>query len=1012
VCLLVFVCSAGAFAQASAGYGSVAGTVLQSGTDGMPDALVVLSNPDLALEITMTTTDDGIFRSATVVPAAGYSIKVTHKKYQTWQSEKFTIATGQTVRFKISLEQDTGEKGTPSSGKILLLDDSETPGEIFTSNDVQNLPAVGRNLSELIFLGPAVKQAAAVPGLMVSLSQPFPNILLTDGLDTTDSYPLQNPALSRQVSQDAVESLHILSGVFPIEYGRAMGGIVDTSTKSGGLGYHGNVYATFRPKSLASSDKFADGIDVRQTQHREGVSVGGPVWADQIFFFVNIDAMNRDGQGVNRITNPLIANPAGNAVLSSNCVVGSPVTPTQASATQCAAAIKFVQAQMNVTTPLWEHSDAGFAKFDYRRGNNNTFSVGANASHWRAPSLAQTEVVAPNGGLLGDPLQREEVRFVNAGWTSILTPSMANDLHVGWYKDRISQYPSSPFATTNFTDLTIAGAQLGATQKYTTFLPNETRYQLVENFHENSNTHQFLAGGDLSSTADHLDSLANASGLYVYPSLTSFAEDFSGGGLKQYTSFNQTFLNPNRTETSKEMNVYGSDIWRATDRLTLSLGLRYERPMLQKPTETNTAYYSTGTIPSPGLDFAPRAGIAYMVNEKTVLRMGYGFYYTPFPGQMIDDLFLGNGLYQTNISVLPSQTGAPQFPNVIAATGIPKGTSNLVETESKFRNPYSQEGSVAVERHFGRNSTLTIEYLRSRGYKMWSVLDQNLFNPTKTETYTIDNAAGQAVNTYATTYWTGKNDSSFAHIYTITNTASSWYQGGAAQWHSHIGHGMDLSANYTWSHATDNLGPASSTGFALMGTTTGDVTADKGRSPFDQRNRGDLKWLWAPTVASGSVAASVINGWVISLVASGGTSQSATPIIMVQGQQFSTVNMPFTNAINGSGGWARVPFEPVGSLNIPSQYDLDVRVGRSFSFSDRFKATVSIAAFNLLNRQAATMVDTIAYLSVAPLAAGLSTGPFAGILKPVPELGTGIASQGYPDGTNARRCQLEFRVAF
>jgi hypothetical protein len=1008
------VSSASAWGQAaSAGFGAVAGTILQSNTDGFPDVQVILSNPDLAIALKLTTSDDGIFLSTSVVPAAGYSLKATHKGYFAWQSDKFTVSAGKTVNFRISLEADNVENGPRSAGKMDLVDTTKIGvTEIVTAQEVRQLPSGGVRLDEVIPLAPAVTVSEGVPGLIVMHALPWSNVLLTDGIDTTDSYPLLNPGISRQVSQNAIDSVQVLSLTSPDAFGRAMGGIVDTSTQSGGTAYHGSGYTYYRDPSMAANDAFAAGYDLRQKQHLTGANVEGPVWGNRIFFFVDLEAMNRDAQGLNRISSPLIANPAGTAVLASNCVIGPTTTTAAATAAQCAAATKFLQSQMNVTAPFWEHSDLGLARLDYRRKDGNAVSVEANAMHWRAPSLAQSEAVAPNGGLLGDPLLHEEARFVNVGWTSVLTPSMSNDLHAGWYKDRNVEYPSSPLPSTGFTGIAVAGTNVGATQKYTTTVPNETRYQLVENFHSTVNSHQFLAGGDLSDTGDTINSLANASGLYTYPSLTSFADDFSGGGTKTYTSYNQTVGNPNRTFHARELNVFASDTWRASDRLTVNLGLRYERPKLPQPTEVNTSYYATGVISSPGLDLAPRAGFAYKVSDKTVIRAGYGFYYAPFPGQFVDELFLGNGLYQTNITVNPNQTGAPIFPNVVSATGLPKGASNLFFANSKLRNPLAQEGSALLETHIGRYSSLTFGYNRSRGYKLWTAVDLNLVTPTKLETYTIDNLAGQAVATYLTSYWTGKNDANFGHLYNLQNNGSIWYQSGTAQWQSQFSHGLSLSAVYTYTYSRDDLGANSALGFALIGSYTGDVNNDKGSSAYYQPQRGVIRSTWQPTVDRGPVANALVNGWILSGIATLASGQPVTPLVSVQGQQFSGVIMPYTSSLNGTGGWSRVPFEPVGSLHTAPQYNLDMRLARRVSFTERVKGTFSIEAYNLTNRQSATLVNAIEYLSVAPLATGLASGPTAGILKPVPGAGAGIASQGFPDGTTARRVQLEFRISF
>jgi hypothetical protein len=140
--------------------------------------------------------------------------------------------------------------------------------------------------------------------------------------------------------------------------------------------------------------------------------------------------------------------------------------------------------------------------------------------------------------------------------------------------------------------------------------------------------------------------------------------------------------------------VYVQDTWKATRTLTLSGGLLWEKTKTSQPTEaaTNTVYYNTGTIPSRTLNLEPRAGLAYLASPRTAFRASYGWYYAPFTGQLVDALFLGNGVYQTSISVNPNQSGALVFPKVFAPTAtLPNGVANIMYAESKLRQPYSQQ---------------------------------------------------------------------------------------------------------------------------------------------------------------------------------------------------------------------------------------------------------------------------------------------------------------------------------
>ena len=976
----------------------------------MPEATVVLANPSLGTHVTLTTSDDGVFAAATVIPAAGYTLKVTRDGYQGWQSGPFAVSAGQTVEFRIPLQAEgTSAKGNAGSAQSQKLDLSKTgTSEQMSPREVDLLPTSSRRLDDLIPLAPAVTTSESQPGFIATRGLPFSSAMFFDGLYTTNGYFVQEPGVARQVPQDAVQDFQVQASDAPAEYGRSIGGLVNAASRSGTTGYHGSVYEYLRSPGLSAFNAYAVGYDTRQKQHQFGGEVGGPIYGDRLFFFVNIEGLDRRGEGLNRITNPLIADPSGRTVLLSNCT---------ATAVQCAAAARFLQAQMNVLEPLWEHSLTGLAKIDYRRSERNAFSFDANAINHHAPSLAEAEQVAPNGGLLGDPTMLDQTRYAKAGWVGSVSPDTVNDLRLGWYQDRIAAYPNPAGLSTGTLGISIAGTTVGQQQPYTGILPDEHRFQLIDNFHRTYNSHLFQVGVDWSRTRDAIDSYPNAAGTYLYTSLTAFAEDFTTATSKNYTAFTQTFGSPLSILHIREINLYAQDTWKATSRLTVTYGLRYERPFLPQPpaNTVNTDFYETATITAPWLNLAPRFGFAYMLDNKTVLRAGYGWYYEPFPGQFLDTLFLGNGVYQPSISVNPNQANSPAFPNVIKSIAtIPGGTREVAYGTSKLRNPYTQDINIAVERGLTSDSTLTVGYIRTRGYKLWTASDQNLAGPTISEVYAVDNAAHQQVSTYSTPYYTSTGGGNYSHVYQINNSGSYWYDALATQWQMRFSHGFNLGASYTWSHAIDDLGAASASGFSLVPSSTGDLNADRGRSSLDQRQRAVIRWTWEPNLGSGKSAPvrTLLNGWAFSGLATLASGEPVTPLVYVQGQQFAGVTMAYTSSLNGSGGWNRVPFDTVNSLSLGSQYTINGRLARSFSFRERVKATVAFEAFNVLNRQFATAINNIAYLSVSPLAPGLVNGPHTGMLMPVPGLGTGIASQGFPDGTNARRAQVAFRVAF
>jgi outer membrane receptor protein involved in Fe transport len=195
--------------------------------------------------------------------------------------------------------------------------------------------------------------------------------------------------------------------------------------------------------------------------------------------------------------------------------------------------------------------------------------------------------------------------------------------------------------------------------------------------------------------------------------------DFSGNtsGAKDWINFTQTIGNPIVDFTIPDYSFFAQDQIKATPRLTLNLGLRYDYSDLPQPTVTNSDYPATGRIPNYSANLAPRIGFAYALDSqsKTVLRGGYGIFYARYPGGLINTLFLGNGLYQKSISLTSSNASdlaaGPVFPNVLPNTGNynpPRGSVSLNIASQNFRDPYTQQADLAIERQLTQTLGLTV----------------------------------------------------------------------------------------------------------------------------------------------------------------------------------------------------------------------------------------------------------------------------------------------------------------
>jgi hypothetical protein len=120
--------------------------------------------------------------------------------------------------------------------------------------------------------------------------------------------------------------------------------------------------------------------------------------------------------------------------------------------------------------------------------------------------------------------------------------------------------------------------------------------------------------------------------------------------------------------------------------------------------------------------------------------------------------------------------------------------------------------------------------------------------------------------------------------------------------------------------------------------------------------------------------------------------------VFVSGTQFS--GPAFNNTLNGLGGSTRVPFLARTSIPVDNIRRVDARLTKAFRISERVQTMFNFEVFNVFNRVTDTSVASQAYEARA------------GVLTPVAGVGRGVASQGFPDGTNARRAQIALRFIF
>jgi outer membrane receptor protein involved in Fe transport len=1003
-------------AQSAGGVSGITGTVRDASGSVVPNAKVVISSTNQGKLRSIQTNEAGVFTAPALLPGSGYQVTVTAPGFAEYDAKDLVLQVGQNLSLNVSLEVGQTATNVEVTAAAQLVEDTKTDvSQVVDNTEIMNLPINGRRVDSFVLNTPGVTNDSYF-GLLSFRGVAGNNSFLLDGNDNTEQFYDENAGRTRivsQISADAVQEFQVVSSNYSAEYGRAMGGVVNTVTKSGTNEYHGGAFYFLRSTGFDARDTFSA---FNPTEHRiqTGGTLGGPIVKDKLFFFLSTDITRRNFPMSDSWVRVGIVNPTTETWVG----CGLPATPAQCQA------INALLPRFYGQIPRTADNDLYFGRMDYHLSDRNTLSASFNFLRWLSPNGIQTGLSSTTGaGITGNGNDSVAVRNGKLTWTSVPTNSMVNELRYGLDTDRQADTfnQAELGGGLGYLDVAVGGTssstnvQLGPATYLPRVEPLETRNEIADDLTWTKGTHTLKFGFNFVNTEDDVSYLSNRYGSYTYQTVTQFAEDYSGNttGQKNWETYTQTFGNPVADYTIRELGFYAQDQWRATQKLTLTLGLRYDYSIAPTPPVVNPDWPQTGHIHTGPLDLAPRIGIAYRLNDKTVLRGGYGNYFARLVGGLVDNVFTGQGLYQTSITLSdtnPVQLAAgPNFPNALAAppTGANVAASNLQFTAPGLKTPYSEQASLALERQIGSDMALTVSGIWSRGVNLYGVTDLNAPPLGPAFTYTIDNASGTPVGTYTTNvYLNPRPNTKYGSVLETTNGVSSFYDAMVLTFEKRFSHGIQWLASYTWSHEIDD-GQGAATNAIFFSTDSpwtynGDYGFDKGSGALDQRHRLVYSFVWTPTFthANGAFFKYVVNNWQFSSITTLSSGRNVGPV-EVRMTDTPVPGMLFNSTLDGFGGNTRVPFQPIDSLYTPPFYREDLRLTKNIPISERVKLALAFEAFNVSNSWTPTTLSQQEYTEAK------------GVLTLTPTAyGVGQADGGFPDGTQARRLQVSARLSF
>ena len=752
-------------------------------------------------------------------------------------------------------------------------------------------------------------------------------------------------------------------------------------------------------------------------RHQFGGGIGEPIVRDRLFFFFSGDQQLRNFPATANSGNPgaifapiTVAPPAVGASACTNTAKGAFAALSEGNILSCRG---FTQAQVNsalsfLTTLTGQVPRTGdqlilLPKIDWNITKKHHASFTYNRLRWASPAGIQTAGVV-NRGLesFGDDFVKED--WGVARLTSSFSSTVTNELRYQIGRDFEYEFAQPPIAGEPVSSqgsspqITISG--LGGNYIFgkPNFLdraafPKEMRNQIADTISWSHGSHLLKFGFDINHVNDIENNLFSGAGAYSYNIRADYISDYiiamnglgpvcsagdaaAIGTLPCFNSFTQQIGPTTYAFSTDDLAFFVQDDWRVAPRFTLNLGVRYETELFPDPQIPNPALPNTSKFPGDRADVGPRLGFAWDItgDGKTIVRAGYGIFY----GRIINST-IANAISNTanpqgsQLSFFFPQgvKGEPTYPNVVSTGTL--GTLQAVQFAPHTRNPMVHEFDVDFERQIATNTMVSLSYLGSLGGNLPRFVDVNLAAPTQTTTYTFKGGPfdGQKLTV---PLFTQRLNPSFGAITNVEDNVSSKYNAVVAALNRRFYRGLQVQTSFTYSHSYD-YGQSSQTFTATNNVLNPlDFTQEYGRSNFDVRERFSFGAVWTPDVyrgdhillkelvngftisplvniSSGAPYTGLLSGTAPSLTASGASCKAGTPGCI----------SPISSGILGAGGTNRLSNLPPNAFQMPRTANLDLRLEKSFRLGEHRAFTITGDAFNALNHNNITGVNTTIY---------------------------------------------------
>jgi hypothetical protein len=949
-------------AVAQTSRGTVTGLVTDSQKAAVPNASVDLTSTSTNVTRSTQTNESGLYRFDAVDPGK-YTLQVKTTGFRSYVAKQFDVGAAQVVSVDAALELGEVQQVVEvSADAVQIQTEAPVRASNISTKQIDELPLASRNPYMLALTAPGVTtNKFTTPSATYSVNggRGRSNNFMVDGTDNNDiSVAGQAVTIANPYS---IQEVNVQASNYDAEFGRAGGAVVNVITRSGSNEFHGtagfvldSTWDDAISSSLSNSPEvIARGHNLPGTEQQYDGTLGGRIVRDKTFFHLSFLELR---QGSTSAIEMVTFTPAGRTRFGELFPRGR-------------------NRNADLLQDLTAGYNANFRNFNVDlgdgRGNvefgRGIFSYGQTArvrqygakidQHFSdrdilAGRFLIDDQLVPKGGETSSfpsfiTSNTSKTYMIGLSETHVFSPSATNEVRLAYMRFNLD-YPLDPLNPLGKTLPLVAIAGLNTTTSFpygvTASFPQGrlfNNYTIQNTTSVVRGTHTIRFGLDLMNQRARQAAPFNergildyraSTGAVNYSGLANFVDDFGGNNGTAQRAFGNPFYYPSLYRQA----YFVQDRWRASQSLTLSLGLRYEyfgTPMNVIPAPAFTGLFNidpvtlTGPFGQPNKinddknNYSPMIGIAYAPSfnsgvfrwlfgdRKTSFRSGYGVGYDSYFNNITSNASASapNNLSVTNTSSIGA--GAPRgLANWILQLPVtPPAPTPLLSQSGIAKdlvNPYYQRWSFTVQRELSQNWLLDLGYVGAKGTKLFATEQLNPLVPVSLRASAPASAPQQ-----------GRVDPLQGSRSIRTNGGSSNYNSFQAEVRRRFANGFQFNSSYTWSKSIDNVSELFNYGntaalalWAVPGYYGG-ARLDRGVSSFDRPHRWvfsyvyELPWMKQQR----NLVGYVVGGWQVSGLTA---YESGNPYTITNGQDS-----------DGLEGNDRPDFNPLGRRGVRARPD-------------------------------------------------------------------------------------------